>query len=92
MIKIYDISVSYTHLQFIYSWKLVPTDKTPTGKREDISLREKEAKIKKDLDDGIDTVGSKMTVCQLYDKKNSQRKNIKMCIRDSYVVVEKIVI
>ena len=47
------------------------------GKREDISLREKEAQIKKDLDDGIDTAGGKMTVCQLYDKKNSQRKNIK---------------
>lgn len=60
-----------------YSWKLVPTDKTPAGKRDDISLREKEAQIKKDLNDGIDTVGGKMTVCQLYDKKNSQRKNIK---------------
>ena len=47
------------------------------GKRDDISLREKEAQIKKDLNDGIDTVGGKMTVCQLYDKKNSQRKNIK---------------
>ncbi len=57
--------------------KLVPTDKTPAGKRDDISLREKEAQIKKDLNDGIDTVGGKMTVCQLYDKKNSQRKNIK---------------
>lgn len=40
-------------------------------------MREKEAQIKKDLNDGIDTVGGKMTVCQLYDKKNSQRKNIK---------------
>ena len=63
--------------QFIYSWKLVPTDKTPAGKRDDISLREKETQIKKDLNDGIDTAGGKMTVCQLYDKKNSQRKNIK---------------
>ena len=25
-----------------YAWKLVPTDKTPAGKRDDISLREKE--------------------------------------------------
>ena len=33
--------------------------------------------IKKDLDDGIDTIGGKMTVCQLYAKKNNQRKNIK---------------
>ncbi|MSS23504.1 site-specific integrase [[Clostridium] innocuum] len=63
--------------QFVYAWKLVPTDKTPAGKRDDISLREKEKQIKKDLDDGIDTIGGKMTVCQLNAKKNNQRKNIK---------------
>ena len=40
--------------QFVYAWKLVPTDKTPAGKREDISLREKVKEIQKDLDDGID--------------------------------------
>ena len=42
--------------QFVYAWKLVPTDKTPAGKREDISLREKVKEIQKDLDDGIDTI------------------------------------
>ena len=63
--------------QFVYAWKLVPTDKTPTGKRDDISLREKEKAIHKDLDDGIDTVGKKMTVCQLYAKQNRHRGNIK---------------
>ena len=74
---VYKYTDIYGKPQFIYSWKLVPTDKTPAGKRDDISLREKEAQIKKDLNDSIDTVGGKMTVCQLYDKKNSQRKNIK---------------
>ena len=34
--------------QFVYSWKLVPTDKTPAGKRDDIALREKEKEIQKD--------------------------------------------
>ena len=48
--------------KFEYAWKLVPTDKTPAGKREDTSLREKEQAIQKDLNDGIDTVGKKMTV------------------------------
>ena len=74
---VYKYTDIYGKPQFIYSWKLVPTDKTPAGKRDDISLREKEAQIKKDLNDGIDTAGGKMPVCQLYDKKNSQRKNIK---------------
>ena len=35
--------------QFVYSWKLVPTDKTPAGKRDDIALREKEKEIQKTL-------------------------------------------
>lgn len=38
--------------QFVYSWKLVPTDKTPAGKRDDISLREKEKKSRKTLTTG----------------------------------------
>lgn len=63
--------------QFVYSWKLVPTDKTPAGKREDISLREKEKEIQKDIDDGIDTIGKKMTVCQLYAKQIRHRGNVK---------------
>ena len=63
--------------QFVYAWKLVPTDKTPAGKREDISLREKEKEIQKDLDDGIDPIGKKMTVCQLYAKQNRHRGNVR---------------
>ena len=74
---VYKYTDIFGKSQFVYAWKLVPTDKTPAGKRDDISLREKEKQIKKDLDDGIDTVGGKMTVCQLYEKKNNQRKNIK---------------
>lgn len=55
----------------------MPTDKTPAGKREDISLREKEKEIQKDIDDGIDTIGKKMTVCQLYAKQIRHRGNVK---------------
>lgn len=55
----------------------IATDKTPTGKRDDISLREKEAEINRDIADGIDAVGKKMTVCQLYAKQNSQRADVK---------------
>ncbi|MGO0916165.1 integrase DNA-binding domain-containing protein, partial [Clostridioides difficile] len=42
---VYKYTDIYGKPQFIYSWKLVPTDKTPAGKRDDISLREKEAQI-----------------------------------------------
>lgn len=63
--------------QFVYSWKLVATDKTPAGKRELPALRDKIKEISRDLEDVIDTIGKKMTVCQLYAKQNGLRKNVK---------------
>ena len=44
----------YGNQQFIYSWKPVLTNKSPAGKN-DIT----EGKHKKDLNDGIDTLGGK---------------------------------
>lgn len=68
---------TFGETQFVYSWKLVPTDKVPAGKRPCLSLREKIKQIQKDLDDGIDTIGKKMTVCQLYEKYTRQRGNVR---------------
>ena len=65
----YKYTDTFGKVQFVYAWKLVPTDKTPAGKRDDISIREKEKEIQKDLDDGIDTIGKKMIVCELYAKQ-----------------------
>lgn len=73
----YKYTDAYGKPQFVYSWRLVATDKTPAGKRDDLPLREKVKEIQRDLDDGIDTIGKKMTVCQLYAKQNSHRKNVK---------------
>lgn len=74
---VYKYINSLGEQKFIYSWKLVPTDRVPKGRRDDISLREKIAEVQRDLSDGIDTAGKKMTVCQLYEKKNNLRKNIR---------------
>ena len=73
----YKYTDTFGKVQFVYAWKLVPTDKTPAGKRDDISLREKEKEIQKDLDDGIDTIGKKMTVCELYAKQTRHRGNVR---------------
>lgn len=74
----YKCTDAFGEPKFVYSWKLVPTDKIPAGKRADLSLREKIKQIQKDLDDGIDTIGKKMTVCQLYAKYIRQRGNVKL--------------
>lgn len=73
----YKYTDTFGKQQFIYAWKLVPTDRTPAGKREDISLREKEQALQKDLFDGIDPIGKKMTVCQLYAKQTKYRGNVR---------------
>lgn len=63
--------------KFIYSWKLVSSDRVPKGKRDCVSLREKIKQIQKDLDDCIDTIGKKMTLCDLYKKQNKSRANVR---------------
>ena len=63
--------------QYVYSWKLVATDRVPKGKRDCLSLREKEQEIHRDITDGINTAGKKITVCQLYAKQNEHRANVK---------------
>ncbi len=58
---------TYTNIQIhlenrnLYSWKLVATDRVPAGKRDCIHSREKIAELQKDIHDGIDVVGKKMT-------------------------------
>ena len=37
----YRYTDAYGKRHAIYSWKLIPMDKMPAGKRDDISLREK---------------------------------------------------
>ncbi|CAL7889383.1 hypothetical protein [Fusobacterium necrophorum] len=44
-------------------------------------MREKVKEIQKDLDDGIDPVGKKMTVCQLYAKYTRNRANVRHSIK-----------
>lgn len=70
--------------QFVYAWKLVPTDRTPAGKREDISLREKEKEIQQDRNDGINTAGKKMTVYELFKKYLKQQRNSRLSTQTTY--------
>lgn len=65
----------------VYSWRLTPSDRVPTGKRNDISLREKEKQIQKDLNSNIIPDGGDYTVLDLVEKyirtKTGVRHNTK---------------
>ena len=63
--------------KFIYSWKLNPTDPIPKGKRQCKSLREMKKELLRDEMDGIDSSKKKMTVCELYEKQNSLKPNVR---------------
>lgn len=63
--------------RFVYAWKLTQTDKTPAGKKDDRSLREKIKDIQKDLDDGIHPLGKSMTLCELCQRQMDHRGNVR---------------
>ena len=74
---LYKYVDAFGNTKYVYAWRLTPTDPTPKGKREKTSLRELEQQIRRDIEDGIDSTGKKMTLCQLYAKQNAQRANVK---------------
>ena len=74
---LYKYVDAFGNTKYVYAWRLTPTDPTPKEKREKPSLRELEQQIRRDIEDGIDSTGKKMTLCQLYAKQNLQRANVK---------------
>lgn len=64
-------------VQFIYSWRLVPTDRTPPGMKHDLSLREKIAQIQRDMQDGIRPDARALTVSDIYGKYLACKPHVK---------------
>ena len=77
--------------QFVYGWKLEKTDKLPTGKRDDLSLREKEKLIQKDIDDQIVPRGGEMTVEELVRKYLMQKTGVRHNTEANYNFVLNII-
>ena len=55
-------------VKFVYSWRLDKNDRTPAGKKRELSLREKEKQIEHDLFDHIVSNGGNYTVLELVKK------------------------
>ena len=71
--------------QAVYSWRLVPTDKVPAGKRDGLSLREKEREIQNDIRDGIDGYkAAKITLDDMFKAYMSGKRELKQSTRTNY--------
>ena len=77
--------------QFVYSWKLEATDSTPQGKRDGLSLREKEKQIRRDIEDSIIPRGGEMTVLDLVKKYLSQKTGVRHNTEANYNFVLNII-
>lgn len=75
----------------IYSWKLVPSDATPPGKRKDLSLREKEKQLQRDVNDNIVPNGDNLTVLELVRLYVSQKNGVRHNTRANYNFVVNII-
>lgn len=75
----------------VYSWKLTPTDTIPKGKRNDLSLREKEKQIQKDLDANLVPNGGNLTVLQLVEKYVAQKRGVRHNTKANYNFVINII-
>ncbi len=75
----------------VYSWKLLSSDKTPSGKRKSLSLREKEKQITADLNSGIIPCGGNMTVLELVEKYISQKTGVRHNTQANYNFVINII-
>ncbi len=69
---------------FVYSWRLVPTDPLPIGKKPCLSLRELEKQIGYDLENRLDPTGKRITVRELVDRYISTKTGVKRTTKAGY--------
>ena len=79
------------NIKYVYSWKLVKTDTVPKGAKDDLSLREKEKLMHRDLEDDIIPCGGEMTVLYLVKKYVSQKTGVKHNTKANYNFVINII-
>ena len=75
----------------VYSWKLTPSDKTPAGRKDGISLREKEKIIQKELYSNVTPYGGNLTVLELVEKYLAQKTGVRHNTRANYNFVVNII-
>ena len=72
------------NVKFVYSWRLDKNDRTPTGKRRELSLREKEKQIEQDIFNGLASGGGDYTVLELAEKYIYTKTGVRHSTRSGY--------
>ncbi len=72
----------------VYSWRLTKADVMPAGKKFELSLREKEKEIQKELLRGVNV--EDMTVCELVDRYLKTKTGVKHTTKTGYKTVTNI--
>lgn len=80
----YKYNDAFGKRKSVYSWRLTESDPYPKGKRNDISLREKEKEVEKALCDAVSTNGGDMTVLELVQRYISQKRGVKHNTQANY--------
>ena len=70
--------------RFLYSWRLDVHDRTPAGKAQDLSLREKEKQVQYELYHQILPNGGDMTVLELVNRYLSTKINVRHNTKANY--------
>ena len=73
--------------KWVYSWRLDKNDPSPKGKKQELSLREKEKQIQADLFDHIVTHGGDYSVIELVEKYISLKTGVNHNTRAGYKTV-----
>lgn len=73
--------------KYVYSWKLETHDKVPSGKKNCLSLREKEKKIEDTIRTGIDYQAGDITVLQLVERYIAQKRGVRPTTQNGYKTV-----
>lgn len=71
----------------VYSWRLVMSDPIPSGKKDNLPLREQIKKINRDLEDMMIPDGGGLTVLMLVKKYINQKTGVKHTTRAGYGTV-----
>lgn len=69
----------------MYSWRLVSTDKAPSGKNSPVPLREMEKQARRDVEDGIKScIAARTTLNDFFDSYIAAKNELKPSTRENY--------